>query len=543
MKLLILSLTLLQLTASDDAATTATDEVYRPVPACGVMAAYSLLQCFGVNKEMSPAEVEDAFKRSLVGGANLAQLSMADLRRGLESLSLPTEAVRIKDRQLTALTPPCILYFQPGSGVGDVRWENGHYLTLVKFAQDRAIIVDWVDWTVSPSRHLPISELQEEWTGEAVVYPRSFSARSYFRWVLIAAGLVLLTLAIRSRWRSMRSGVALTLLTSVFGCNQAEPPVALQPSTLSFVQPVAILGEVSATKVLRHDFKFQTWALGPVTISAIHTSCACTTSTTNLIGRSLDPETEYSLPIQIRPQKENSSTTQTIRIETSPPSSSPLALAVQYRVESGPEPNTKLLIATSAHDAIPEVTLHIVDRRSPGSPVVRVNQSNSSATHFRLKKVERSTQVMRLNQHRPEEVAVDTTAVLLTGQKQWPVGEHQGIVSLQFSDGSSKTVRTLIRVPSPFQPELNRVFCGFLKPGQTWSAAIKCRRFDLPESVRVSVAASNENTVAQLSSGDIIRLSGRAPVSAGRFAETITITVADETIPPVEIPISGIVSE
>lgn len=543
MMILASFLTLLQVAAPNDAASTAPEEVYKPVPACGVMAAYSLLQCYGVNKEMTPVEVEDAFRKNLAAETDLGQLSMADLRRGLDALSLPTEAVRIKDRQLTALKPPCILYFQPGSGVGDIRWENGHYLTLVKFVQDRAIIVDWVDWTASPSRHLPVSELQEEWTGEAVIYPGALATRSYRDGVLIAVGLFLVTMAIRSRRKSSATGVTLMFVAIMSGCNRDEPPLADQPSTLSFAQPVAILGEVPAGEMISHDFGFQTWDRGPVTISAIHTSCACTTSTTDLIGRRLDAETQYSLPIRIRPQNENLSTTQTIRIETSPPSASPLALAVQYRVESGPEPSTSQLVATTAHDAVPEATLYIVDRRSPDSPVVHLDMAKSTATDFRLQQPSLSTQVSQINQHRQQKVAVDTTTVKLTGRKRWPVGEHHGLAHLQFSDGSTRTVRTLIKVPSPFQPGLDRVFCGFLKPGQTWSTAIRCRRFNLPDSVRVSVTASNDSTVAQLSSDDIVHVSGRAPDSAGRFAESITITVPDQDIPPVRIPISGIVSE
>gem|GEM_PF-4677985 len=80
MTFLVLSLTWLQV------APVSADELYKPVPACGVMAAYSLLQCYGVSKDKSPVEVEGVFRKNLETEADLSQLSMADC---LATISFP----------------------------------------------------------------------------------------------------------------------------------------------------------------------------------------------------------------------------------------------------------------------------------------------------------------------------------------------------------------------------------------------------------------------------------------------------------------------
>ena len=514
------------------------NESYKPLPACGVMSGYSLLHCYGVNKHLTPIQVEEVFRETVGPDTDLRNLSISSLRRGLEALSLKTEAVRIENCRLRSLNPPCILYFRPGSGVGDIRWENGHYLTLVKFARDQAVIVDWTDWTSSPSRHLPISELEKEWSGEAVVYPGSLSGRNYWKWGFILTGALVIFLAVR---RQRKHIVTMLVLLAAFGCQRSEEPSVGEP-TLEFEAPVAVLGEVPAGKIISHEFRFRVRDRA-VAISAIHTSCSCTTATTDLIGRTLNPGEEHVLPVRIRPQTESFSTTQTLKIETSPPSGAPLALAVQYRIESGPEPNTKQVVATASPGMIPEAVLHIVDRRHPDKPVVQLDRKKSTATDFRFESAETSTQIAQINKNRPEKVAVDTTIVRLRATKRWPVGEHDGILDLWFSDGTGKKVRTLIRVPSPFQPSLDRIFCGILKPGQQWSAVVKCRRVSLPSSVEVDVTASRTGTFVELTDDDIIRISGHAPDSAGRFSETITITVAKDDVAPQQIPVTGIVRQ
>lgn len=512
-----------------------------PIPGCGEAAAWSLLECSG--REVTLNELH-ARASSICSGVSPSELSILDVRKLLSSFGLPTSAIRIPERRMRMLTPPCILYFRPGKWPWGSSQEVGHFVTLVKFTGSEAVVLDWSGVTVHAALHIPLSELDQAWSGEAIVPIDSLQSRTRFLWpvVLLISAVAAMLLKIRNR--STRGGNLLLACCAILlaGCTE-DAMVTAEPTEplLAFSAPMARIGRVAGERSIEQDFEFRVPGKHPVTITGFITSCGCTTPSSDLIGRPLAPGTTHKLRVRVRPDGTGDVRTRTIQLLTKPESRYPISVGVQYQVISPPRVSVARVIADTQPGQSPVADVKITYRRLPEDRPIPLVRNRCQASHFEIVDVQSTSEEITVNAQTNRRMIVDTTVIKLRGRQAWHAGRHLGSLKLTLSDHTEFIVPTEIRVQHPLQPKLDRVFCGILGPRESWSAIIPCQ----PENPGIAQIESAESTGVSVSislndAGDL-ELRGSAPAAKGRFATEVTIHFEPPRIPPLAIPVSGVV--
>lgn len=289
-----------------------------PIPSCGFCSAYSFLYC--MEHPTTINSLRRAFGDADVSGA----LSVADLRGALGRMGVETQAVKFSPQDSHRLPTPSILYITPGRWPQRIDKDVGHFVTLVKYVDNRAVILDWSGTTAEPAVHLPASDLAKYWDGDAIV---NVPNRGPFYWGLAAVALTVVV------FRKHVSRIfVLILATLCLGCSEKSPPKATEAlvPALVFDQPHGKLGEVSAISLNRHDFDFRVWDKSSVVISDVEVSCGCTVPDKTLFGRELAAGSTHKLQVTIRADGNVSTQAKSLRVVTKPVSPVPLVLAVSY---------------------------------------------------------------------------------------------------------------------------------------------------------------------------------------------------------------------
>lgn len=521
-----------------------------PLPGCGIAAVHSFLRCQG--RAITLQDVDRAV-RDKSPGVDPFSLSVADVRRALAAFGEPTRAVRVDPQDMASLPNPSVLFFGPGRWPRGAPGAVGHYVTLVKVSGRDAVLLDWNAVSVQSAVSLPLAQLETVWDGEAIVpdlpWWRSSQALAGFLVAICGSAICALARLRRGRTKSCAPAidtatlsVLLLVVTCFVGCNRPQTDPQADPTpTLFFEKPMLLLGPVPGGRTVEEDFPFRVWERGPVTIAAFESSCGCATPDTDLVGKELPSGSAQSMRVRLRPDGEGLSVTRLIKIHTTPVSAGPLTVGIQYRRQDPPRISTSRIVASVAPGSIANAEVGIVYRHPPREPRVSLDLSRSAGTHFGVESVTQTSEVVKFDATADVDLTIDTTHVNLRALTRLPYGEHRGQIKFAFDDRSEQIVETLVSVPHPLRLQMPRVFCGFLTPGERWSRSIAWERMPGAAFEIASVRAEDDTVQAYMSISNRLELTGEAPRAAGRFEVAVIVKFVPATIPPLRVPVSGIV--
>lgn len=488
-----------------------------PLPGCGVCATHCLLRCAG--KPVSLHELDQAF-RSRHPPFDSTAVSAQQIQEVVTSYGLPSEVVRYQGPAPGQVRPPCILYFRAG------RWPNapsaqvGHFVTLVDRVGEESVVLDWSPTFGSPVRRVTDATLRRHWDGEAIVLRQDSR-----RWVGLAALATIVAAALASQRLTWRiTAFCVPLLIGGCSCAPADRPMSETAiPTLAFAEPMAKLGVLSPAVSATHEFSFQVWNDGPVTIRAIDASCGCTVPDKRLIGTLLQPGSLHRLAVTVRPDGEAMNSTRTLRIRTEPQSPAPLVIAVNYARRDPPQLSVRHLRVVCRPDERAEGQVTITHRRREDQPAVALDLVRSRFGDFSVAEIK--TESATVPRHAVLEglLAVETTTVTLRANQVWPFGRRDGEMRLAFDDGTSQTLPTRIEVPHPIALSSDSLFVGVLKPGQVVQKKVHVRL--APELPASRLAARGSGVVSAEVAGAFLIATIRAPAETGRFSGEIVVTL------------------
>jgi len=123
--------------------------------------------------------------------------------------------------------------------------------------------------------------------------------------------------------------------------------------------------------------------------------------------------------------------------------------------------------------------------------------------------------------------------------------EAESSITLWWTDSEIPTIVPVITsVQHPAALRLERLYCGVIKSGQSWSYSVPFKR--LPDNLAIaSVTSDSPLVVASVAkSGKSLDVSiPVAPSVAGAFNANIKVLFADRDIPVIMLPVSGRVQE
>jgi hypothetical protein len=516
--------------------------VVESLPGCGEFASWSMLRLTGQSVPLS--EIRSRF---LQYDANFdeSRVSVAAVRQVLGSFGLSTDAVHYRMSKIAEGDMPMIMYFTPSRFPG-LPPDIGHFMTATGVRGDALSVLDWSKPASTPNTEYPISFFESTWDGDAIICRRNEAKVSTIAWLVFAVMSSLFWIIQRRNSRGVKSSMmtkppltclALCLLGSFSGCMGSKPIDAEAKATLSFIQPVANLGRVDSKELIHTAFEFNVPnGSSPVRIVDIKTACGCTTLDSDILNTDLPSGTNHSLELAIRPVG-NAAQSQVVTAEviTVPLSPRPIVLAIRYR----PVSRIQVSVSELWFESIPGVSqdreFTVTYHRSEGDPAVRLKPEKCDWGDLKLTsqsydQTEISDGGVRL--------VTDETKIKLRLPAARDVGEKSSRIRLGFDRIEPVYVPVVVRVELPVKVVLDRLFLGKLKPSADFQGVLPWKSWS-PE-FGISRIESAEGMEAQLSDR-LIQVRGTAPASSGRFTETIRIHCYPETLPVIEVPVSGIV--
>ena len=514
-------------------------------PGCGPSATYCLMAAVGRNESLS--QVQRRFME-LDPAANLQRTSIAEIRDVLSSFGVKTAAIRVRPNSVSSVGTPAILFIKPGKWPGLEQATVGHFVCVVACDDSSVLAFDWSGTTNQPARSLSRKGLEQLWNGEAIVLVQPFPS---VRYALTIASLGLLALALwkiaayiprRTKANGISAVVRLAALSTCYcisGCGQTVPPVKLATPLLQFESPVAQLGRVSGEAVVKHEFGFTVSTEMGVKIVDITTDCSCITADRSLVGKDLSAGSKGVIEVQVRPDGEGRTTTQTIRIQTTPPSPSPVTLAVRYQRLQGPVLSHDRVFIERANEIGASAELRVIHRRPVTEPPAKLWREKSSLEPFHLEQIEEKSETVLANIHTDEHVTVDSSIFQIKCKNPSGIGTNAtGLIKLAFTDGTLRELLVTARSEHPWRPRLGRIYCGTLKAGESWHTSF-------PVSVSSDFAGSVKGIVSSRTSfnaefaGDQLNITGKAPDTPGRFEVEFVVSFSPATLPDVKINLAG----
>ena len=495
-----------------------------PIPGCGFCSSYSFLRC--LNQTATFDSLREAFGDVDISGA----VTIADIRTALAKLGVNTNAVRFSPADCKRLPTPSILYINPGRW--PKRYDNqvGHFVTLVKYVDDRAVLLDWAGMTVEPAVHLPAAELAKYWDGDAIVAATN-------RWPqFLVLGIGASCIAV-FRKHFARILFVFAVAASL-GCSSKLPKTAeVLESTLVFDQPLGRLGEVSAKSMRVHEFEFRVWDKSSVVIRDIQAACGCTLPDKSLFGRELAAGSVHKLPVTIRVDGSVSTQAKSLRVITDPPSPGTIVLAVSYTRRDPPQLSVNRFYVESTPESFATGEIVVTYHRPVSDPRLTIDVNKSRFGEFSLIDSEQKYAEVVSNSAVRETVGSDTIRLQFRSLSRYPYGTHDAEMTIAFSDGSNQVIPTRIVVPHPIMVSSESIFAGMMKTGEVREKSIRIRA---PENSN-TVSASHVPGMITDSSIVSDRLTVRvvAPQQAGRHESIVTVTAG--SLPPRKIPVVCIV--
>jgi hypothetical protein len=505
------------------------------VPGCAETSVFSLLHALG--KETTFEDIASQFE-SLDSNYDKRVVSIASLRTVLARYGVSTVAKRCNPKDIRSIPTPCILYFAPGKWRPAERPDVGHFVTLVGWKDERAVLLEWSTQHTMPVVSSLGDDLQSAWDGEAILHDRATIWESWMITVVLILSGCCLAYSWMPRRRSQLAVVlAVMALLSGNGCGDSQPA---QPSfpTLLLTKAVENRKTVLRDEPIEVIFRFRTWDHSNVRVLSITKDCSCTTIDSDWLGKELPPNSEHSFKVRIRPEgMGGESFVRRLELLTDPPSPAPVVAVVAYRIRESPMLSTDRVALTIAPNTTPEANLQVTFHRALSTKPLKLDLSRSSATHFQL-----SPSPVNSDVNSFDNTVIDTLVVHLQGKAYTKPGRYEGLVSLAFLDGTKQSIPSIIEVPHPYSPRLRHLYLGKLTPGQTWQRSIQVDRAEGWSNVPTA-AVNGHPLSARISDDPAIQLEGTTPISSGKFESVIDLQFPSNLAPDVRIRVWGLVAD
>lgn len=499
------------------------------IPSCGFCAAYSFLLC-----SQSDVHLDDL--TAAFDGVDVSEsLTVLDLRQGLSKVGFETQAVRFQPSQIEKVPTPSILFISPGKWPRRADDQVGHFVTLVKFVDDRAVLLDWAATSIEPAIHISAQNLATYWDGVALVPAEKL------RPVPFAAALILLIglgyLGFRSKLQRI-TGVVLFLCVVNIGCAEVKSAADAkeQFATLVFDQHLGDLGEVTQKSISSHEFRFRVWDKGAVTIRDVQVSCGCTVPDNSLTGVKLEPGSEHVFKVSIRPDGGPSVQTKSLRVLTSPASDVPIVLAVSYKPFQLPQLSVNKLVSKASLNRTSTADLVVSKQRHPSAAQLEIIRSESEFADFSLVEHKYSEATSIFNESTGEKITKDILELRFRGKAYTEYGVHRGLMVLRFSDGNELSLPTEITVKHPITPSLDRVFVGVVKSRAMNEHVV---RIDSGLNDDLTVSHDGELISSAHLEQNVLTIQTIAPTDIGRHEAVVRIE--SQSLPSLSIPVVCIV--
>lgn len=510
------------------------------VPGCGELAVYSLLRATGSTVSLSEVSRE---LRSY-SGFDRDAASIQELRQSLLTFGCPTDAVRFRPSDLRRVPSPSILYFREGRW--DARFSTGHFVLFLGMHESgRVELADWSQIDLGVRVLADAEQTIQRWDGEAIILHKTNSSATS------AVGLTVLALIafvafVRERSRATRENalrlafVGWPILFSS-GCDSTKPVQATPSPVLHFDQPVRDLGNTKERSALvRFPFRV---GEQPLTITGTGKTCQCLVPDQTVLNQRLEPGSQHEFSVQIDlAGVPGAPVVRTISVITEPVSPVPIVLAIRFRPIGQPVLSTKDLLISSKPEQPAQGEISLIHHRGAADTPISVVREQCRLEGFRITDVKRATDVVKSKiPGQMTEVTIDTTRIGLVGMATLSYGEHRQWQELVLSDGTRQRFQTIVRVSHPFTMLSPRAFVGSVKPGATWKTRLPVRH---DRSLCEFVASRSERSDVRVEyADDVVMLTGVAPGTAGRFTGSVTLSFRPKTIPEIQIPFSGLVTE
>jgi hypothetical protein len=317
-----------------------------------------------------------------------------------------------------------------------------------------------------------------------------------------------------------------------------EPP---QPAVV-FEQPSVQRGRIRGGREYQQEFCFRVWDRGPITIDKVETCCGTSLASEELLGKPMQPGTKNCFTMRFRSREELGTRSLLAKVQTTPPSPAPLIIAIHYETLATPRPLVQQLVAEAWSTESAEAVLETVHWRKPTEATVNLIREKFESAHFELRDVKRSSEIAISDAYTGEKAVKDTTRIVLQAKHTFPPGQHWGNVVLRWDDGTEFSVPTILRIRTPISPANERLFTGFLTPGQEWKFSLPLR-FQMETATEIaSIHSSNPYIKATLGvDRRSIDVRVTAPNAVGRFEGEIVLRFRPESFPDCTIPVSGLV--
>ena len=517
------------------------------IPPCGPACVYTVLRMNG--RHVGIAQLQATF-REVDPKLDWQVASLWHLREALARFGVNWEAREFRDHEFSSLSLPAILYFEPGQWPGVSMRHVGHFVVLAHLNGSTVTVADWQPSARSVIVELPRADLEQRWSGIALV-----DASHAATWGMpTACGIVVVLIValfalrfvvkgkLRLRFPRVVVGAWIAMVTCGCDGDNSVTGSSTHP-TLLFEEPSVNLGLRNSATPMTTQFKFRVWDESTVRIVGVATSCGCSSSESDIIGRDLQAASEAELSLVTRPRRGIGANSVFASVTTDPPSPAPLVIAVHYELPEQPQAAVSVVVVEGMPNLPAATSVEFVHRRRSADGALQIDRQKSQCTHFHIANIEMKSESGDVDPRSGDQLSIDRYQVQLQSTVPCEYGAKSGVLRLAWGNGEITEVPTLLRVARPVEPSFSNVFAGVLKPQQEWSVRVPCRRTVDGQAVVATVESPDPALQASFSNAEnVLQLRGKAPATSGRFSERVILKFDAQNIPALEIPITGIVA-
>lgn len=530
----------------------ATDPLVEPsrdeLPHCGTACVYGVLKHF--DRAAPIAEVERRMME-IDPDADLAKLSLAQLRRLIASFGLHARSVRADLRYPDRIPIPAILFIDANNAGNQAM--VGHVVLMRRVTGQGAYVTDLT--VFGRTRFLPRDRLVNVSDGRMLlVSDRPFAPM--INWLAVSGVLVMLVAAaglLHAGWRyrrvrTLKVPVGPLLWTCVCGfsgtcgChhegNDAAPILIFQDRTIdkgTFRHGVDGEG-------VGCDFPFDVSASKPVTIVAVETSCGCVSLAKDITGVKLAPGSRHVIPLTLHTKDRAGVYEATGRIVTRPASATPLLVSFRVFVVQLPAPSPAQLVVTSSSGTeLTDVGLHVSRVRDQNTPPLHLNVQQSSLGVFSLRDLTVKSECVDMIKGETR----DHMTLNLQPTAAFRIGGHSSEIRLAWHGNIPPTVVPVtVRVHHPVSLQVSRFFYGQVKRGEKRLTRLWLRATDGEFPPCIAAESDLEFVLARVDGGNRdLCLDLTAPERLGRFEGAVVLRFSEKGLPPLRLDLAGIVVE
>ncbi|HMP03795.1 MAG TPA: hypothetical protein PKD86_10480 [Gemmatales bacterium] len=300
-------------------------------------------------------------------------------------------------------------------------------------------------------------------------------------------------------------------------------------------------GERPCREVTRHEFVITAWKHAPVEIKAVRLGCGCGTLSPNLAGVNLNPNESTTLVLEVLRREQAGEKTATIAIDAvTMKKPCTFTFGVTFTFYGGPATGPDRVAVTTPVGQTPRPVFRISRWRLSREPALVWDPAGSDFGPWQpsLLRAESTTRRQYEHQKVPLEFDVIDLDVALDNPLQ--VGEHAFEFKVAIKGQEPVAVPVRVHVLHPMRPSLSSVFAGRLEPGQKWSYGVRWLRAGT-EQVQVAKVEVNHPAITASATPDYLFVTVTAPQEAGRFAGEIVVQFDSPSVPPIRVPVSGLV--